>query len=68
MKQWIKKHEECIRRTGRTFVQAAVGTFVTAIAGGGYEIAEWRTWILTLGASAVASGIAAIMNRKERLL
>lgn len=65
MKQWIKKHEECIKRSARTFMQAAVGVFTAAMASGQYELSEWKTWILTLGASSVASGVAAAMNRKK---
>ncbi len=64
MREWIKKHKECIKRTGRTFLQAAVGVFVTAIGSGEYQVAEWKTWIITLSGSAISAGIAAVMNRK----
>lgn len=66
MKRWIERHEECIRRSARTFIQAAVGVFTTAMVSGGYEIAKWRTWILTLGTSAVAAGISAVMNLNKK--
>lgn len=62
MKQWIVRHEECIRRSAKTFLQAAVGVFTTAIASGEFLLAEWKTWVVTLGGSAVAAGIAAVMN------
>lgn len=62
MKQWIERHQECIKRSGRTFLQAAVGVFTTAMTSGEYDIATWRTWLLTLAASAIAAGISAAMN------
>ncbi len=62
MKQWIERHQECIKRSGRTFLQAAVGVFATAMTSGEYELTAWRTWLLTLAASAVAAGISAVMN------
>ena len=65
MKQCFEKHKECIKRSARTFMQAAVGVFIAAMASGQYELAEWKTWLFTLGSSAVASGIAAVMNRKK---
>lgn len=65
MKRWIKKNEACIRRSVRTFLQASFGVFFTGLASGEFELFEWKTWIVTLGGSAIASGIAAVMNRKE---
>lgn len=65
MKRWIERHKECIRRSVRTFGQAAVGFFVSAMASGEYEIIEWKTWLLTLSSSAVAAGVAAVMNLKK---
>lgn len=63
MKKWMKQHEQCIKRTGRTFLQAAIGVFVTAIGSGECQVAEWKTWIITLSGSAISAGIAAVMNR-----
>lgn len=65
MKQWVERHEECIKRSARTFLQAAVGVFTTAIASGEYQLVEWKTWGVTLGGSAIAAGIAAVMNYNE---
>lgn len=65
MKQWFEKHKECIKRSARTFMQAAVGVFLAAMASGEYNLSEWKTWLFTLGSSAVASGVAAVMNRKK---
>lgn len=65
MKQWIKRHEKCIKRSIRTFLQAAVGVFVTALASGEYQLGQWKTWLVTLGSSAVAAGISAVMNVKS---
>lgn len=61
---WIKNHKECIYRATRTFLQTTVGVFATAIASGEYQFTEWRTWGVTLGGSAIAAGIAAVMNYK----
>lgn len=65
MKQWFEKHKECIKRSARTFMQAAVGVFLAAMASGEYNLSEWKTWLFTLGSSAVSSGVAAVMNRKK---
>ena len=65
MKQWIKRHEECIKRSVRTFLQAAVGVFVAALASGEYQLGQWKTWLVTLGSSAVAAGLSAAMNAKS---
>lgn len=62
MKQWLERNKECIKRSVRTFMQAAVGVFATAMTSGEYELVEWKTWILTLGTSTVAAGISAVMN------
>lgn len=64
MKEWIKNHEECMKRSARTFLQAAIGVFVTAVGSGEFQFTEWRTWIMTLTGSAISAGIAAVMNRK----
>ena len=60
---WHQRHKECIHRSVRTFFQAAAGVFVTGIASGEFDWAEWKTWIVTLGGSALAAGVAALMNR-----
>lgn len=65
MKKWYQEHEECVKRSVRTFLQAAVGVFTTALASGEYQLTEWRTWGVTLGGSAIAAGIAAVMNYNE---
>lgn len=56
-KTWIK-------RAVRTFVQTAVGTFATGIAAG-FELSNWKTYVITLAASAISAGMAAVMNMKE---
>lgn len=66
MKKWVEKHKECIRRSVRTFVQAASGVFITGIASGEFDLAEWKTWIVTLGGSALAAGVAALMNKNDK--
>lgn len=66
MKKWVEKHKECIRRSVRTFVQAASGVFITGIASGKFDLAEWKTWIVTLGGSALAAGVAALMNKNDK--
>lgn len=65
MKQWIKSHEKCVKRSARTFLQAAIGVFVTAVGSGEFQIAEWKTWLITLTGSAISAGIAAVMNVNE---
>lgn len=62
-KQWIQENEP-VRRAMRTFLQAAIGVFLTAMGSGEFELAEWKTWIVTLAASSISAGIAAVMNRK----
>lgn len=66
MKQWFEKHKECVRRSARTFVQAAVGVFVAGLTSGGFELTEWKTWIATLVGSSLAAGVAAVMNLNEK--
>lgn len=65
LKQWAERHEECMKRSVRTFLQAAGGVFITAIGSGEYQVTDWKTWIMTLIGSAISAGIAAVMNRKE---
>lgn len=61
MKTWVK-------RAFRTFVQALVGTvsagIVTAVSGAS-DVKGLKIALLTLGASAVSAGMAAVMNLKE---
>lgn len=66
MKQWIEKHKECVRRSVRTFVQAAAGVFVAGLAGGEFVLTEWKTWIVTIGGPSLAAGMAAVMNLNEK--
>ena len=56
--------KEWVKRATRTFVQTAVGTFATGIAAG-FELSNWKTYVITLAASAISAGIAAVMNMKE---
>ena len=58
---------ETIRRAGRTFWQAAVGyivaNFAVIVAEGNWADVEWiKSTLLGLGVSAVAAGLAALMN------
>lgn len=66
VRNWYLKYKVCIRRSVRTFVQAAVGVFVTGITSGEFDLSEWKTWVLTLGGSALAAGVAAVMNRGNK--
>lgn len=61
MKNWIK-------RALRTFLQAAVGYLVVAVpavdfSGDGKAV---KTALIGIGVSAVAAGLAAAMNLKEK--
>lgn len=67
MKTWVERHEECIKRSARTFLQAAVGVFTTTLASGEFQLVEWKTWFITLVGSAVAAGIAAVMNLNKEV-
>ncbi len=55
----VKK--EWVKRAARTFIQTAVGTFATGIAAG-FELSNWKTYVITLAASAISAGMAAVMN------
>lgn len=55
--------KEWVKRAVRTFLQTAIGTFATGIAAG-FEINNWKTYVITLSASAISAGIAAVMNMK----
>lgn len=60
MKEWVK-------RAIRTFVQAAIGYLVVAVpavdfSGDGKAV---KTALIGIGVSAVAAGIAAVMNIRE---
>lgn len=64
----LKKHipQECLRRAGRTFLQTACGVISAGLVAAVTEMVEqvpgWKTGLLALFASAVAAGIAAVMN------
>ena len=60
MKEFFKR--EPVKRAIRTFVQAAAGYIAVNI---GADTLNTRTAVLGLIASAVAAGIAAVMNIKE---
>ena len=47
---------ECLRRAGRTFLQTACGVLWVQ------QIPGWKVGLLTLLASSVSAGIAAVMN------
>lgn len=66
MKKWITMHEGCVKKSARTFLQAAVGVFLTSVASGEFAINEWRTWIFTLCGSAVSAGVSAVMNSNKK--
>ena len=53
------------KRAARTFVQTAVGTILAALMTGTYSLDNWRTWIVTVLASGVSAGMAAVMNYKK---
>ena len=61
MKTWVK-------RSVRTFIQAAAGfmaTNITAYCAGIYDTSGFKTALTGLAAATVAAGIAAVMNLKE---
>lgn len=61
MKTWAK-------RAVRTFVQTFAGTMSTGIVaavGGVSDMSALKTAFVSLAASAVAAGLAAVMNLKE---
>lgn len=64
----LGKHlpRECMRRAGRTFLQTACGVLSAGLVAAVTEMVEqvpgWKTGLLVLVASAVAAGIAAVMN------
>lgn len=60
--EWLKCHE-CVRRALRTFLQTAVGVAVAAVinASGVVESID----ISAVVALAVATGLAAVMNRER---
>lgn len=62
LKTWAK-------RAFRTFIQAFVGTFSTgfvAAVSGVNGLDGLKITLMSLGASAVSAGIAAVMNLKEK--
>ena len=50
------------KRAARTFIQAAIGFLITTLASGQYSLTEWKTWVVTVVASSISAGIAAVMN------
>lgn len=62
LREWIGCHE-CVRRALRTFIQAAAGVAVAAVinAAGVVESID----ISAVVALAVATGLAAVMNREK---
>jgi len=64
----MKKMKTWVRRALRTFVQAFAGTFSTglvAAVSGASDMKALKVTLLSLGASAVSAGIAAVMNYRE---
>ena len=57
---------ECLRRAGRTFLQTACGILcagmTAALTDWVQQIPGWKVGLLTLLASSVSAGIAAVMN------
>ena len=60
---------ECWRRARRTFLQTACGVIaaglVAAVTDTVNQIPGWKAGLVTLLASAVSAGIAAVMNMEE---
>ncbi|MBQ8920594.1 MAG: hypothetical protein IJ060_00330 [Oscillospiraceae bacterium] len=58
--------KECRRRVQRTFLQTACGVLgaglVAAVTDFVQQVPGWKTGLLTLLASSIAAGIAAVMN------
>ncbi len=58
--------KETMKRAARTFVQAAVGYLAAnLVACAGSDFSDWsvvKTALMGLGVSAVAAGLAAVMN------
>lgn len=62
------KTKEWVRRAGRTFLQAFIGSFsmmVVASVSGATDIDALKTALLSTAASSIAAGIAALMNLKN---
>ena len=61
--------KECWRRAGRTFLQTACGVLsaglVAAVTDTINHAPGWKLGLITLFASAVSAGLAAVMNRFE---
>lgn len=62
IKQWLACHE-CLRRALRTFLQAAVGVAVAAVINAAGVVSSID--ISAVVALAVATGLAAVMNRES---
>lgn len=60
MKKWLSCHE-CVRRALRTFLQAAAGVAVAAVINAAGVVSSID--ISAVVALAVATGLAAVMNR-----
>lgn len=64
------KNKECWRRAGRTFLQTACGVLSAGLVAAVTDIINhapgWKLGLITLLASAVSAGIAAVMNRFEQ--
>lgn len=65
-------HKECWRRAGRTFLQTACGVLSAGLVAAVTDMINrtpgWKLGLITLLASAVSGGIAAVMNRFEQQL
>ncbi len=60
MREWLSCHE-CLRRALRTFLQAAVGVAVAAVISAAGVVRDID--VSAVIALAVATGLAAVMNR-----
>lgn len=60
-----KISKKTIKRTVRTFIQAFAGSMISVISCGVYDITEWKSWGMSVLISAIASGIAAVMNLEK---
>lgn len=72
LKEALKKHgitKETAKRAGRTFIQAAIGYIAVNITvvdfTGGADVV--KSALCGLAVSAIAAGIAAVMNREKNI-
>ena len=67
MKRYLQT--EAVRRAWRTFWQTALGVLsaelVVVVTDVVQQVPGWETGLITLVASSIAAGLAAVMNRKE---